>query len=102
MKSVPDLDTWRLNYVRKTSYSEHRYYTPTLRRRIGKNRKKNNLLALISRLQKSEKTEKKEVLKARLKDESPQRAIQSLYRIELRNHIKLSDIADTKANILLL
>ncbi|MEP5940388.1 Pycsar system effector family protein, partial [Maribacter dokdonensis] len=64
-------------------------------------RKEDNILSLISRLQKAEKTEKKEILKARLKDESPQRAIQSLYRIELRNHIKLSDIADTKANILL-
>ncbi|HKJ06790.1 MAG TPA: Pycsar system effector family protein, partial [Flavobacteriaceae bacterium] len=29
------------------------------------------------------------------------RGIQTLYRVALRNHIKLSDIADTKANILL-
>ena len=59
------------------------------------------MLSLISSIQKAVKTKKKEVLKAKLKDNSPQRAIQSLYRIELRNHIKLSDIADTKANILL-
>lgn len=40
-------------------------------------------------------------LKSELKSKNPERAIQSLYRITLRNHIKLSDIADTKANILL-
>jgi len=39
--------------------------------------------------------------KAQYKDESPERAIQTFYRVALRNHIKLSDIADTKANILL-
>ncbi|MFV8224414.1 Pycsar system effector family protein, partial [Christiangramia aquimixticola] len=31
----------------------------------------------------------------------PERSIQTLFRVTLRNHIKLSDIADTKANILL-
>ena len=40
-------------------------------------------------------------LKVKLKNQSPERAIQSLYRTQLRNHLKLSDIADTKANILL-
>ena len=37
----------------------------------------------------------------KMKDESPQRGVQTLYRVTLRNHMKLSDIADTKANILL-
>ncbi|WP_036155065.1 Pycsar system effector family protein [Maribacter forsetii] len=95
----PDLDTWRLNYLEKLRI-EHRYYTEFAKEN-WQEQKEDNILSLISRLQKAEKTEKKEILKARLKDESPQRAIQSLYRIELRNHIKLSDIADTKANILL-
>ena len=40
-------------------------------------------------------------LKAKYKDASPERGIQTFYRTALRNHIKLSDIADTKANILL-
>jgi len=39
--------------------------------------------------------------KAQYKNESPERGIQTFYRVALRNHIKLSDIADTKANILL-
>jgi hypothetical protein len=47
------------------------------------------------------KAKKKEKLKAKLKDESPEKGVQSMFRITLRNHIKLSDIADTKANILL-
>lgn len=45
--------------------------------------------------------EEEKKLKSELKKENPERAIQSLYRVTLRNHIKLSDIADTKANILL-
>ena len=98
-ETIPDLDTWRLNYLEKLRI-EHRYYTDFAKEN-WQEQKEENILALISKLQKSEKTEKKEILKAKLKDESPQRAIQSLYRIELRNHIKLSDIADTKANILL-
>lgn len=97
--NVPDLDNWRLNYLEKLRV-QHRYYTDYAKEN-WQEQKEENILALISKLQKSEKTQKKEVLKAKLKDESPQRAIQSLYRIELRNHIKLSDIADTKANILL-
>jgi len=98
-KSVPDIDTWRLDYVEELRV-RHRFYSDYAKEN-WQEQKEDNILSLISRLQKAEKTEKKEVLKARLKDESPQRAIQSLYRIELRNHIKLSDIADTKANILL-
>jgi HD superfamily phosphodiesterase len=39
--------------------------------------------------------------KAQYKNESPDRGVQTFYRVALRNHIKLSDIADTKANILL-
>ncbi|MEM6864351.1 MAG: Pycsar system effector family protein, partial [Bacteroidota bacterium] len=44
---------------------------------------------------------KKEALKAKYKSESPDRSVQTLYRVTLKNHLKLSDIADTKANILL-
>ncbi|WP_452222927.1 Pycsar system effector family protein [Lacinutrix chionoecetis] len=39
--------------------------------------------------------------KAESKNTSPERAIQSFYMISLKNHIKLSSIADNKANILL-
>jgi hypothetical protein len=97
--NIPDLESWRLNFIEKLRI-EHKFYTDYAREKWQK-KKEDNVLDLISTIQKAVKTKKKEVLKAKLKDNSPQRAIQSLYRIELRNHIKLSDIADTKANILL-
>jgi len=40
-------------------------------------------------------------IRDRYKSDSPDRGIQTLYRVTLKNHITLSDIADTKANILL-
>ncbi|MBO0321365.1 HD domain-containing protein [Muricauda sp. CAU 1633] len=59
----------------------------------------------LKQLLKDKKTEKniakKEALKAKYKEESPDRSVQTLYRVTLKNHLKLSDIADTKANILL-
>lgn len=67
--------------------------------------KDKNLSDLISAKNKFNKKLKKEKLKAKYKaqykNESPERGIQTFYRVALRNHIKLSDIADTKANILL-
>jgi predicted metal-dependent HD superfamily phosphohydrolase len=50
---------------------------------------------LKSKLKVEEQKRKKE------KDERPDRGIETMFRVTLRNHIKLSDIADTKANILL-
>ena len=68
-------------------------------------RKEKNLAKLIKTKKKRRKKLKTEQLKAKYKaqykNESPERGIQTFYRVALRNHIKLSDIADTKANILL-
>ena len=50
---------------------------------------------------KLKKEEVKAKVKAKYKNDSPERGIQTLYRVTMRNHLKLSDIADTKANILL-
>lgn len=59
----------------------------------------------LKKLKKDKKTikgiAKKEALKAKYKSESPDRGIQTLFRVTLKNHLTLSDIADTKANILL-
>ncbi|WP_242155769.1 Pycsar system effector family protein [Aestuariivivens sediminis] len=67
--------------------------------------KEKNLAKLIKSKKKRKNKNKTEELKARYKaqykNESPERGIQTFYRVALRNHIKLSDIADTKANILL-
>lgn len=45
------------------------------------------------------KKEENKVKKA--KEVKPEKGIETMFRVTLRNHIKLSDIADTKANILL-
>ncbi|WP_196889601.1 Pycsar system effector family protein [Aureivirga sp. CE67] len=73
--------------------------------------KAENLLKLKEKLRKakakkSEITEKKKAKKeAEKKKEEreniPEKGIETMFRVQLRNHIKLSDIADTKANILL-
>lgn len=82
----------------------HRFYTDYALKE-WKPQKDKNLINLIEAKQKIEKKLVKEKTKAKLKakykDESPDRGIQTVFRTTLRNHIKLSDIADTKANILL-
>ncbi|HUH27649.1 Pycsar system effector family protein [Gelidibacter sp.] len=83
---------------------KHQFYTDYALRN-WQQQKEINLAELIKSKRKENKTKKKEQMKAQFKanakDASPERAIQSFYRTALRNHIKLSDIADTKANILL-
>ncbi|MDT7829195.1 DUF5706 domain-containing protein [Pricia sp. S334] len=84
--------------------TEHRFYTQYAKDNWQET-KDENLQSLIKNKQKIEKRAKREDMKARLKnkykDKSPERAIQTMYRVSMRNHLKLSDIADTKANILL-
>lgn len=84
--------------------NKHIYYTGYALQN-WKAKKEENLAKLLKARRKERKKLKNEEIKARLKavakNESPERGIQTLYRVTLRNHIKLSDIADTKANILL-
>lgn len=79
---------------------EHRFYTYYAKEnwRPGKDK---NLRRLIKEKKSEKNIAKKEALKAQYKSESPDRSIQTLFRVTLKNHITLSDIADTKANILL-
>ncbi|WP_081210237.1 Pycsar system effector family protein [Salegentibacter sediminis] len=83
---------------------KHQFYT-TYALTTWQQGKEKNLLDLIESQKKQEKKLKKEEAKARMKakfkNDNPERSIQTLFRVTLRNHIKLSDIADTKANILL-
>jgi HD superfamily phosphodiesterase len=83
---------------------KHQYYT-TYAQNNWKEKKDENLLSLLKKEKKAKKKLAKEEAKARLKvkykDQSPDRGIQTLFRVTMRNHLKLSDIADTKANILL-
>ena len=88
----------------KVLSQEHQFYTDYALRN-WQTQKESNLAQLFASKTKEKKTRQKEKMKAEYKanakNTSPERAIQSFFRTALRNHIKLSDIADTKANILL-
>ncbi|WOD44537.1 Pycsar system effector family protein [Hwangdonia lutea] len=88
----------------KVLTQKHEFYTDYALKN-WQPRKEKNLSKLIKTKKKRKRKLKKEELKAKYKaqykNESPERGIQTFYRVALRNHIKLSDIADTKANILL-
>lgn len=90
---------WRDTNI-KVLRTEHRYYTDYARSNWQEG-KDNNVRKLVRDKEKRQKMAKKEKLKAKYKSESPERGIQTMYRVSMRNHLKLSDIADTKANILL-
>ncbi|MFX0556437.1 Pycsar system effector family protein [Maribacter sp. CXY002] len=89
-----------LNANIKMFRTEHRFYTDYAIEnwQAGKDK---NLRKLIKDKKSEKEIAKKEALKAKYKSESPDRGIQTLFRVTLKNHITLSDIADTKANILL-
>ncbi|WP_047550645.1 Pycsar system effector family protein [Psychroserpens sp. Hel_I_66] len=94
---------WRNENIKVLS-KKHQYYTDFALKNWQSNKDK-NLASLLKAKKKQKKKYKKEEVKAKLKmqykNESPERGVQTFFRTALRNHIKLSDIADTKANILL-
>lgn len=90
---------WRNENI-KMFRSEHRFYTDHAQKNWQSGKDK-NLKKLVKSKKKYKKLTRKEELKVKLKNESPERGIQTMFRVTMRNHLKLSDIADTKANILL-
>jgi predicted metal-dependent HD superfamily phosphohydrolase len=90
---------WRDKNI-KMFRDKHQFYTDYAKKNWSAGKERN-----LKQLIKDKKTEKaiakKEALKAKYKSESPDRGIQTLFRVTLKNHLTLSDIADTKANILL-
>ncbi|WP_452602459.1 Pycsar system effector family protein [Pontimicrobium sp. MEBiC06410] len=94
---------WRKENIKMLS-KKHRYYTDYAKKKWGKVKKKNLAKLMKSKLKQQSKDQKEELkakYKVKYKSESSERGVQTLFRVALRNHIKLSDIADTKANILL-
>ena len=86
--------------------TNHRFHTDFATKNWGKGESKN--LAKLLKTQKkiaqesAKLKQKKEALALKKnKVELPERGIETMFRVALRNHITLSDIADTKANILL-
>lgn len=69
--------------------------------------KDKNLASLFKLLKKHKQEEKKNIKREeefaikKNKAKLPERGIETMFRVTLRNHITLSNIADTKANILL-
>ena len=90
---------WRTENI-KLFRTEHHFYTDYAKEK-WQGRKEKNLQKIIKAQKEEKKLIKKESLKAQLKSESPDRGIQTMFRVQLSNHLRLSDIADTKANILL-
>src|SRR5690606_4811936 len=90
---------WREANI-KMLVSEHEYYTEYAKDNWQPGKDK-NLMKLLKSKNSEKELAKKEALKVKYKDESPERSVQTMYRITMSNHLRLSSIADTKANILL-
>ncbi|GAE65966.1 Predicted metal-dependent phosphohydrolase, HD superfamily [Chryseobacterium indologenes] len=65
--------------------------------------KKKNIKKIEKKLEKEEqkKEDKKENIEGKKEKEKSDRSVDTLFRVTLNNHTRLSDIADSKANILL-
>lgn len=91
-------------------FSKHQFYTNYAKENWQPIKEKNvdKILSNIQNLKEekkkkaSEKSDKALLNKKKLeKLESPERGIETMFRVTLNNHTKLSQIADSKANILL-
>ncbi|NER16936.1 Pycsar system effector family protein [Spongiivirga citrea] len=104
IKSFSDME-WAKENARFMS-SEHQYYTKYAQEKWQKG-KERNLALLYKRIKKLEqqadrkKQKEEEFAFKKKKAAMPERGVETMFRVTLRNHITLSDIADTKANILL-
>ena len=86
--------------------TKHRFYSDAASAKWDERKGKNlsQLLKVQKKLNQDTtklKHKKDELNFKKSKVELPERGIETMFRVALRNHITLSDIADTKANILL-
>lgn len=94
-------DDANLNFLTK-----HRFYTSKASK-LWEKQKSKNIAQLLKKKEKQAqeaaklKQKKEELAYKKNKIELPERGIETMFRVAMRNHITLSDIADTKANILL-
>ena len=96
--------------LNSTFFAKHQFYTKFAKENWQPEKEKNveKILSSIKNI-KEEKKEKSSLEKDKAllnkkkleKLESPERGIETMFRITLNNHTKLSQIADSKANILL-
>ena len=104
-------NTWKLDFSNVEWAKEnlnflmnkHRFYTDYALRKWQPLKEK-NLLLVQKRFEKQKKKEAdkiEEEIKKKEKIEKPDRGVDTLFRVTLGNHTRLSGIADSKANILL-
>ncbi|MFL9842889.1 Pycsar system effector family protein [Flavobacterium rhizosphaerae] len=80
---------------------KHRYYTQYAKE-VLQPKKNANIAALQEAIYEvTEKSKKEKKKNKKAKSERPDRGIDTMFRVTLSNHTRLSDIADSKANILL-
>lgn len=104
-------NTWDLNFSNvewaKENFNflmnKHRFYTDYAIRKWQPLKEKNLLLVQkkIEKQKKKEADKIEEENKKKDKIEKPDRGVDTLFRVTLGNHTRLSGIADSKANILL-
>ncbi|WP_046743020.1 Pycsar system effector family protein [Kordia zhangzhouensis] len=85
---------------------QHKFHTSYAAKNWQKRKGKNLAKLLksknkVSREVKKLKQKKAELKYKKTKRDIPERGIETMFRVTLKNHIELSNIADTKANILL-
>lgn len=106
-KTLTDIEYLEENEI---FLSEHTYFTNYAFANLNKQKTANWLkvkkdlrktIAKNEELRVKNKLKKEELKRKKDKSDRPERGIETMYRVTLKNHIKLSDIADTKANILL-
>ncbi|PIF30896.1 HD domain-containing protein [Flavobacterium sp. 9] len=104
-------NTWNLNFTNAEWAKEnlnflmnkHRFYTDYAQKKWQPLKEK-NLLMVQKKIEKQEKKEADKIEaenKKKDKIEKPDRGVDTLFRVTLGNHTRLSGIADSKANILL-
>jgi len=104
-------NTWNLDFSNAEWAKEnlnflmnkHRFYTDYALRKWQPLKEKNLMLVQkkIEKQKKKEADKLEDELKKKEKIEKPDRGVDTLFRVTLGNHTRLSGIADSKANILL-
>ncbi|MDQ0780203.1 Pycsar system effector family protein [Chryseobacterium sp. W4I1] len=80
--------------------NKHHYYTDYAKENWEPLKKK-NIKKIEKKLEKEEDKKENSDNKKEPKETKPDRSVDTLFRVTLNNHTRLSDIADSKANILL-
>ncbi|MDI1255360.1 MAG: DUF5706 domain-containing protein [Flavobacterium sp.] len=86
----------------KMLLEHHRYFSDFAKNNWQKKKEK-NIMRLQEKIIELTKLSKKEAKKSAKKDkeDKPERGIETMFKVTLNNHTQLSQIADSKANILL-